>query len=35
MLTNEILDYKTDPDIKFIKIFEKYYCELDDSTSPD
>ena len=27
MITNEILDYKTEPDIKFIKIFEKYYAE--------
>ena len=27
MISNEILDYKTEPDIKFIKIFEKYYAE--------
>jgi hypothetical protein len=27
MITNEILEYKSEPDIKFIKIFEKYYAE--------
>ena len=27
MIINEILDYKSEPDIKFIKIFEKYYAE--------
>ena len=27
MVTSESLDYKSDPDIKFIKIFEKYYGE--------
>ena len=27
MCTNEILDYKSEPDIKFIKIFEKYYAD--------
>jgi hypothetical protein len=25
MITNEILDYKSEPDINFIKLFEKYY----------
>ena len=27
MITNEILEYKSEPEIKFIKIFEKYYAE--------
>jgi hypothetical protein len=27
MVTSEILDYKSEPNIKFIKIFEKYYAE--------
>lgn len=27
MISNELLDYKTTPDINFVKIFERYYSE--------
>jgi hypothetical protein len=28
MISNELLDYKSTPDINFVKIFERYYAEL-------